>query len=342
MALSQAFPPVQYLHRPEGRIAYTVRGGGPLVVCVPGMGDLRSTYRDLTPALLAAGYRVAEVDLRGHGDSDTTFTTHGDAVTGEDVLALVEALGGPAVVVGNSMGASAALWAATEHPSSVAGTVLLGPFVRDADVPGWRAGLQRALIRAGLLRPWGGAVWVAAYRSFAIGKDRRSRSERGDRSERGGRSARGRLPLWFEDHVAAVRGSLREPARLRSLRDLVGQLTHEDVHGRLDSVRSPALVLMGAQDPDFPDPAAELAYIEHRLGVGTGADQFRGVLVPECGHYPQYQRTDVVAPEVVAFLAALPRAGGAWASPPLSTQAAQSGPPAPAAPGNEVSGGARA
>ncbi len=339
MSIPEAIPPVQYLTRPEGRIAYTVRGDGPLVVCVPGMGDLRSTYRDLTPALLAAGYRVAEVDLRGHGNSDTTFTTHGDAVTGEDVLAVVEALGGPAVVVGNSMGASAALWAAAEQPWSVAGTVLLGPFVRDADVQAWRAGLQRVLIRAGLLRPWGGAVWVAAYRSFAVGRDRRSRFGRGGRSEQSGPSVRGRLPLWFEDHVAALRQGLREPARLRSLRDLVGQLTHREVHRRMGSVRSPALVLMGAQDPDFSDPAAELAYIEDHLGAGAGSGQVRGVLVPECGHYPQYQRPDVVVPEIVAFLAAVPRAGAAWASP---TPAAQAPPPAPAAPGNEAGGGAHA
>lgn len=334
----ETLPQVHYLHRPEGRIAYTVRGDGPLVVCVPGMGDLRSTYRDLTPALLAAGYRVAEVDLRGHGDSDTTFTTHGDAATGEDLLALVEALGEPAVVVGNSMGASAALWAAAEQPSSIAGTVLLGPFVRDADVPAWQARLQRTAIQAGLQRPWGRAVWAAAYTSFAVGKDRRPRSRRGGRAERRGARVRGRLPLWFEDHVAALRQSLREPARLRSLRDLVGQLTHREVHGRLGSVRSPALVLMGAQDPDFPDPAAELAYIEARLGAGAGASQVRGVLVPECGHYPQYQRTDVVVPEIVAFLAALRGAGGAWVSRVPSPQSAPAAPGTPAAPSTGITG----
>ncbi|HYM84544.1 MAG TPA: alpha/beta hydrolase, partial [Candidatus Dormibacteraeota bacterium] len=31
-----------YHGRPGGRIAYDVAGEGPLVVCVPGMGDLRS------------------------------------------------------------------------------------------------------------------------------------------------------------------------------------------------------------------------------------------------------------------------------------------------------------
>ncbi len=58
-----------YLDRPGGRIGYDVAGAGPLVVLVPGMGDLRAAYRFLAPPLRAAGYRVACADLRGHGDS---------------------------------------------------------------------------------------------------------------------------------------------------------------------------------------------------------------------------------------------------------------------------------
>ena len=57
-----------YLRCPEGRIGYDVAGVGPLVVLVPGLGDLRAGYRFLAPALRAAGYRVACTDLHGHGD----------------------------------------------------------------------------------------------------------------------------------------------------------------------------------------------------------------------------------------------------------------------------------
>src|SRR5580704_7298801 len=67
-----------YLSRPGGHIGYDVAGTGPLVVLVPGMGDLRASYRFLAPALREAGYRVACTDLRGHGDSDTTFASYGD------------------------------------------------------------------------------------------------------------------------------------------------------------------------------------------------------------------------------------------------------------------------
>jgi len=77
-----ATPPrtVRFLDRPEGRIAYEVAGSGPLVVCVPGMGELRSSYRHTVPALVAVGFSVATVDLRGHGDSDATFTAYDDVL----------------------------------------------------------------------------------------------------------------------------------------------------------------------------------------------------------------------------------------------------------------------
>jgi len=85
-----------YLSCPEGRIGYDVAGDGALVVLVPGMGDLRAGYRFLAPGLRAAGYRVACTDLRGHGDSDATFTSYGDEGTVGDVIALRAAAAAPA------------------------------------------------------------------------------------------------------------------------------------------------------------------------------------------------------------------------------------------------------
>ncbi len=83
-----------YLRRPDGSVAYDVAGDGPLLVLVPGMGDVRASYRFLTPALRNAGYRVACTDLRGHGDSDTTFGAYGGEQTAGDAIALIEELGG--------------------------------------------------------------------------------------------------------------------------------------------------------------------------------------------------------------------------------------------------------
>ena len=127
-----------YLDRGDGRIAYDIAGSGPLVLCVPGMADLRSTWRHLIPALVEAGFRVASMDLRGHGDSDTTFGSYDDVAAASDIAALVEHLGGPAIVVGNSMGAAAAVIAAAQQPELIAGLALVGPFVRNPQGPAWQ------------------------------------------------------------------------------------------------------------------------------------------------------------------------------------------------------------
>ncbi len=259
----------RYLPRPGGRIAWDVTGEGPLVVGVPGMGDLRSNFRYLVPALVAAGYRVATMDLRGHGESDATFDTYDDVAAGSDVLALVEHLGGPAVIVGNSMGAAAAVWAAAEDPDAVAGLVLVGPFVRNAPV----GRIKTLLFRLAMMRPWGRRVWDAYIPSLYPG----------------------RAPDDLDEHRARIRASLRRPGRWAAF-SATTHTSHAPAEARLAEVRAPALVVMGDADPDFPDPAAEARWVAERVGGGEP------LLVPGAGHYPHAEYPEIVGPAVVSFL----------------------------------------
>lgn len=274
-------PDVRYLHRPEGRIAYTVQGAGPLVVAVPGMGDLRSTFREMVAPLVDAGYRVAVMDLRGHGDSDTTFRTHGDVVTGEDLLALIDELGGPAVVLGNSMGGGAAAWAAAERPESIAGVVLYGGFLRDPKSTAFATASLHGLYRLLFVQPWGARFWASYYKGLN----------------------KGTKAPWLDEHAAAIHANLKEPGRMRSFRRLTLQLTHAPVEARLPEVHAPMLAFVGDKDPDFADPDAERQWIAS-LGAET-------VLVPDAGHYTQSQRPDVTVPATVAFIEKLRREGEA-------------------------------
>lgn len=258
-----------YLQRPGGRIAYDERGAGPSVICVPGMGDVRSTYRFLAPLVARQGYRVATMDLRGHGDSDATFATYDDVAAGGDLLALADHLGGgPAVLVGNSMGAGAAVWAAAEAPDLVSALVLIGPFVRE---PPARTGAVLAF-RLALLRPWGPAAWTAFYAS----------------------QFRGRRPADLDAHLARLRQNLRGPGHWRAFKATT-HTSHAPVEARLGEVRAPALVVMGGRDRDFKDPAAEAALVAQRLHGET-------VTVLGAGHYPQAEYPEIVGPAIAGFL----------------------------------------
>ena len=260
-----------FLTRPQGRIGYEVDGHGPLVVVVPGMGDLRSAYRYLGPALVAEGFRVAAVDLRGHGDSDTSFESYGDADTSSDLVALIEELGGPAVLVGNSMGAGSAVMAAAERPELVSGLVLVGPFVRN----GATGAVQRIMLRAAMAPLWAAASWKAYMPKLHAG----------------------RRPVDFDDHRDRVVASLRRPGYAKSF-SLTTRTNHDPAESCLAMVSAPTLIVMGEQDPDFPNPAAEASWLAEALHGEV-------VMVADAGHYPQSQRPDVVTPAVVTFLNAV-------------------------------------
>lgn len=262
-------PVTEFLDRPGGRLAYDVTGEGPLVVGVPGMGDLRSVYRFLAPALVDAGYRVATMDLRGHGESDATFERYDSPATGSDIVALLRELdGGPAVVIGNSMAAGSAVWAAAEEPDLVAGLVLTGPFVRNAPV----GRLAELSFRLALMRPWGPRAWNAWY----------------------ARLYPGRRPDDLDVHRARIRESLARPGRWDAF-IRTSHTSHAAAEARLDAVEAPVLVVMGDRDPDFGDPAAEARFIGERLGG-------RVLVVPNAGHYPQAEYPEIVTPEVLRFL----------------------------------------
>lgn len=257
-----------YLERAGGRIAYDVRGSGPLVVCVPGMGDVRAAYRFLVPTLVEAGYRVATMDLRGHGESDATFERHDDVAAGGDMLALVSELGGPAVIVGSSMAAGAGVWAASEEPDAVSGLVLIGPFVRDHPVGFW----TRLGMRVGLWRPWGPAVWSMFYASLYPA----------------------RPPGDLDRHRSLIRAGQTRPGAWRAF-VATTRTSHAPAEARLPDVLAPSLVVMGTADPDFPDPSAEAQLVADRLGGEV-------LLVPEAGHYPHAEFPEQVADALLRFL----------------------------------------
>ena len=261
---------VQFLTRPDGRVAYEVEGAGPLALLVPGMGDLRSTYRHVAPTLRDAGFRVVLADLRGHGDSDTTFTTYGDEATAGDLIALVEHLGGPAVLVGNSMGAGAAALVAALRPDLVSGLVLIGPFMRDPEL----SIASRLMLRLAMARPWGARAWVSYFPKLNAGT----------------------RPEDFDSHRAAIARSLSRPGYARAFWQTTRQTTHAPVEAHLAQVSAPSLVIMGELDPDWADPAAEARWIATTLGSDV-------VMVPDAGHYPQSQQPGITSASILALLA---------------------------------------
>jgi len=269
-AASAAPSATRYVTRPEGRIAYDVQGTGPLVVLVPGMGDLRATYRHLTPDLVAAGYTVATTDLRGHGDSDTTFSSYGDPETAGDIEAVIDELGGKAVIGGNSLAAGAAVIVAAQHPEKVTALALFGPFVRNPAA----SAFQTWLFHTMMAPLWVTTMWKSYMPTLYKGKK----------------------PADFEQYRAKVVASLKRPGYGKAFSLTTRQTSHAPAEARLGDVTAPAIVIMGDSDPDFKDPAGEATWIGEKLNAQV-------VMVADAGHYPQSQQPEITTPAVLGFLA---------------------------------------
>lgn len=262
------------------QLAYDDTGGeGPLVLAIPGMGDLRSEYRELRPALRQAGYRVVTMDVRGFGETSARWPDYSAHAVGGDALALMDHLDvGSAVILGNSFAAGAALWAAHEAPTRVSGVVLLGPIVRDQKV----SAFVKLALDIGFAGPWRVSFWATYWDSLFTS----------------------RKPSDQKLVKAALKRNLREPGRMAALRLMVNQ-SKADTACTLPRSTVRTLVVMGSRDPDFPDAAAEANWLGETLKADT-------LIVEGAGHYPHAEMPDQVAPKVISFLCSLQGSNGLW------------------------------
>ncbi|MFI5822346.1 alpha/beta fold hydrolase [Streptomyces rishiriensis] len=269
----------EYLAVADGTIAYEVAGSGPLIVLAHGMGDSRAAYRGVVPPLLAAGYRVAAVDLRGCGESSVDWPDWSRTAIAGDLLAVVRRLGGPAVLVGHSVSGGAATIAAAQDPSLITAVVELAPFTRKQTL---RLGdLRVKRFRQSLLRLLGAGVFgsVPLWRSYLD------------------MAYPGVKPADWAERLGLIESRLREPGRMKAMQAM-GRSAPTDAGARLGAVRCPVLVVMGTLDPDWADPHAEGSAIVDALPSGLG----RLEMIEGAGHYPHHQLPDQVASLVLAFL----------------------------------------
>ena len=218
-----------FLTVPGGRLAYEVAGptDAPLVVGVHGMGTNRHAFRLLAPALVDAGYRVASLDTRGHGESSVGWPSYDAERVGGDVLALVRALGGPATLIGSSIGSAAVTFAAADAPESVNGLILIGAPNQPPRPNAFLRVAQEVVLRSPLL-------WGMFYRTMFPGT----------------------RPADFAADRALIVRQLRQRGRMAAVRGVIAPAAVWWT-ARAADVSCPVHIVMGTRDPDFSDPAAE-------------------------------------------------------------------------------------
>lgn len=232
----------------EGRIFGVTHGAAPFrVLALPGW---LHTAADWDAVLPPVGAGAIALDLPGFGGATPEpDTALGSAGYAERVAPVLDALDGPAVVVGHSFGGRVALHLAAIRPDRVAALVLTGvPNLVKRTAPAAKAPLSfrlaKALHRRGLLS-----------------------DERMEQLRRTHGSA---------DYRNA-------PSTV--MRDVLVKVTNEDYEAQLDAVTCPVELVYGELDTAAPPAMAERAAA--RLGnranltVLDGVDHFTPTKAPE-------------------------------------------------------------
>jgi pimeloyl-ACP methyl ester carboxylesterase len=270
----------EYLRIGKNTIAYDVTGDGPLVVLAHGIGDSRHSYRFLAPALAAAGYRVANVDIRGCGDSSLGWDGYSRTDIAGDLVAVVRHLGGPAVIIGQSISGGAATIAAATAPDLISGVIELAPFTRaqPMDLGGlmrvkrFRTGYTQMamVIMRGRVANWMKYLEVA----YPV------------------------KPADWDGELARIQAKLSEPGRMEALQAMC-KSKPSDAGAQLANVTCPVLIIEGSLDPDWAQPRAEGEKIVTDLPAGLG----EVAVIDGAGHYPHAQTPDKVLALALPFLA---------------------------------------
>jgi len=261
------------------------------VVLLHGFGDTHATWRNVVP-VVARRHRVIALDLPGFGAS---ATMPGPLLDGQvaAIEAVLDALGvdGPVSVVGNSMGAVAALRFALAHPARTERVAAIAPAGLGVGVPIWWRMLSGQLLSLRLVLLALEVVPPSLVESVA---------------------RQIFLRLVVHDQARIDPATLRELGRrYRTRRDiedlyqlghlLVAELASGTLLERVEALDVPLLVLWGRHDRMVP--------VEHGRALASAVPGARLEVLEACGHCPQLERPDLLLPLLEGFLHPLALSG---------------------------------
>lgn len=262
-----------------GTRVLSVPGSGTPVVLLHGYADSADTWRAVLTRLETQGRRAFAVDLPGFGRADRRhsgpllpqFDAFADAVLAES---------GPAILVGNSLGAATAVRAAARNPEAVHGLVALDD---PLNARHWLARIARS--RDVPVRFWTGVGRIPVPSNAVRWAARQSVA----RVLYGSRAAPADpfvIAHWTMtvDSQASLAALGRDA--FRYAHEALG--THRDIR-----VGCPTVVVHGARDRIIPVNASRIL---HQQIPGSEL-----VVLPRSGHCPQLDDPDTVVRLIVGI-----------------------------------------
>ncbi|MFT5432398.1 MAG: pimeloyl-ACP methyl ester carboxylesterase [Myxococcota bacterium] len=257
--------------------AYISEGEGPLVLMMHGFPDTPHTFDEARPTIAKAGFRVVTPFLRGYAPSDIPDTDTDLKTQGEDVLALIKALGyDEAILVGHDWGASAVYAAAALDSKPIRKLITVG-------IP------HPACIRPSLKLAWAARHFVTLRLPGALAKLRSNDFKLVEElTHRWG-------PTWQPDpsEFEAVKNVFSAPGSANAALGYYRKMTPPPKWMQA-IIDVPTIAIAGRDDPNISPDAFEPA--RRFFSAGYRVIELAG------GHFCHREEPDVFASRVLAFI----------------------------------------
>ncbi len=284
------FDQIEYgyrVHKTEVRnitVGYLDEGrGDETILLIHGLGsNAKGWSRNIDE--LARNHRVIAVDLPGYGVSDKGFYEYSLPFYAQVLSELLTKLEvDKAIWMGHSMGGQIALVAALEQPDRVDRLVLVSPAGFEAFTDGEGDWLRKAVSPE--------FVQDTTIRGIAVNL----KSNFHD--------APAEADVMITDRIQ-VRGAKDFKKYCYAVAENVGAMLDAPVLDRLADISQPTLVLFGANDNLIPNRYLHGGHTVNIAEQGTGLmPNAKLVMVPECGHFVQFEKPTETNDAVLEFLA---------------------------------------
>src|SRR5690349_17819619 len=262
---------------------------GPIAILIHGWSSSWFTWKPILPSL-SKRYRCIAIDLPGFGKSPAPTERPSIAGYADLVASLIEQFSDRAVLVmGHSMGGQIATTLALRYPVLVEKLVLLNPALSGRLSTRVNL-LMKPHVMAERYRPVEWLLYVAAktpldYTDFLLKPT--------NFAERANVSAK---------DYAQIRADARRRGQGQIRAACFVAMQDGDLRGQLGQIETPALVIWGAEDNIVPLRDAGAVAAEW-----PGADLR---LIPNAGHWPQFEQPDATLRHISHFLGLPPEISG--------------------------------
>ena len=247
-----------------------------------------SSWYALSPLinLIAQRFHVVAIDLPGYGESPPLVQRTTIPRYAQLIADLIEQISDtPVVLVGHSMGGMTSITLALKRPELVERMVLLNPTITG------RLSLFINLFVSPITFlerfKWGSFLVSIGERTIVGITDRLTRPA----------SFAERSLITRQDYEH-IRSDIRRPGQGRVRAECFQAMLANDLSARLKKVKTPALVIWGAEDNTVP-----------LRDAGVLADEWPDAdlrIIPKTGHWPQFEAPEITSRQIASYLG-LPR-----------------------------------